>query len=111
MQAALDDYRTAPISERLRAALRFLTVFVPPGADFGEAELQALREAGVDDQGIRDLMYASFCFQNLGRWADAMGWPILDEDELAQTSQRLAQGDYSRMSAPPDVPWTGVSEG
>ncbi|MCB9743754.1 MAG: hypothetical protein H6740_14235 [Alphaproteobacteria bacterium] len=109
MKAALADWRTAPVSEPVRAALRFLTVFVPPEADFGAEDIQRLREAGIDDQGIRDLMYASFTFQNLSRWADAMDWPVHDAQALEAAGSMLWKLGYKVVSVPPDVAWRGES--
>lgn len=71
----MDDWRTAPVSPRVRAVLEFLTVFVPPHQTFGADDIAKLRDAGLSTAAIRDAMYASWCFQNLSRWMDAFGFP------------------------------------
>ena len=72
----MKDWRTAPIRDDLKAAVGFLTKFVPPEETFGPEDIQALRDAGLSSQNIKDVMYASFSFMCLSKWADAFNFPL-----------------------------------
>ena len=105
VEAVLEDFETAPVPERLRAALRFLEVFVPPDADFGAEDIDKMRAAGLSDTAIRELMMASFCFQNLSRWADANDWPIPTPRQFYLGGWTMWTIGYTTVSLPPDISW------
>ena len=75
MARVLKDWRTAPVSEKKRAALEFLTKYVPPEEDFGLEDIEKLRKAGLSEQEIKDVMYVGFSFMTMSKAADAFGWP------------------------------------
>ena len=108
--AVMDDWRTAPISEQLRAVLEFLTVFVPAGGQFGADDIQKVRDAGVSDAAIVDALYVSFCFQNVSRWADTLDWTITSERENRLLANIVWFSGYNSGSIPPDVAWKGPAE-
>ena len=76
VEQAIKDWRTAPIKPELKAAMEFLEVFVPAEKTFGAEDIQKMRDAGLSSQAIRDVMYASFSFMCLSKWADAFNFPI-----------------------------------
>ena len=53
-EAALEDFRTAKISEKLRAMLEFLQKSVVKPKDLTAVDAAKLRQAGVSDQAILD---------------------------------------------------------
>lgn len=80
MQAVLEDYRSAPISEELRATLALLEkVVTTPGAVRGE-DVERVRSAGVDDDAIEDAIHIAALFVIYNKLADALGWSMLPED-------------------------------
>ncbi|MYH72522.1 MAG: hypothetical protein F4153_08110 [Acidimicrobiia bacterium] len=101
VEAAMEDHRSAPIDPRLRAALEFLTVFVPSEATIRAEHVQALRDAGLSSQAIRDLMYASWCFMNLSKWMDAYDAPLHDERRKRWAARAIWRMPYTRASVPP----------
>ena len=80
----LEDWRTAPVSERLRAGLGFLSKYVLPEEDFGAEDIEAMRTAGLSDQEIKDVMYVGFCFMMMSKAADAFGWPPHDDSAMSE---------------------------
>jgi alkylhydroperoxidase family enzyme len=69
----LDDYRTAPIGDRLRAALAALeTLTLRPDA-FGPADVRAARACGVSDADLIDAFNVAFIFNVMDRLADTLG--------------------------------------
>jgi len=59
----LDDYRTAPIDERLRGALHFLATLDP----------QPALAAGVSREALREAVEVKAAFDLITRFADAIG--------------------------------------
>jgi alkylhydroperoxidase family enzyme len=64
----LDDYLTAPMSERLRATMNFLEKVTLLPADVGGDDIQRLHLAGVTDQAIREALLVCFLTGILDRW-------------------------------------------
>ena len=70
--AVMNDWRTAPVNERVRAALGFLEKHAVPEGEVTAADITTLRTAGLSDQAIREVMYVCFNFNILTRLADAL---------------------------------------
>jgi hypothetical protein len=58
-------------------------------------------EAGLTGEAIRVAMYASFCFQNMSRFADAFDWPLTNEEQRRFAGKFLHRMGYKRSSLPP----------
>ncbi len=70
--AALEDWRTAPVDERLRAALGYLeTVTLRPEA-LTPADARRAIDAGVSAEALREAVYVAFLFNVLDRIAGAL---------------------------------------
>jgi alkylhydroperoxidase family enzyme len=72
----LDDYRTAPIDEKLRATLAFLEKMTRDHQRLGPEDVRAVLAAGVSKQAIADAIEVAFLFNVYDRLADAMGWDV-----------------------------------
>ncbi len=86
VQAVLADWRTAPVSEALRATLGFLEILTLRPADVDTESLAPLRAAGVPDEGIEEAVRVCFVFSVLDRLADTFDFP----DPPPGGHQRLA---------------------
>lgn len=95
-----ENLAEAPISEKLRAAVEFLDVFVPPERDFGIEDIEKMRSAGLSDQEIKDVMYASWCFMCFSKWADCFGFPLHTDRQGA--AKALWVMPYTFCSVPDD---------
>lgn len=85
VNAALCDWRTAPLREQVRATLGFLEKLTLSPGDVGAADVGALRQAGISDQGIREAVYICFIFCTINRLADAFDF----EQPTEASYQRL----------------------
>jgi alkylhydroperoxidase family enzyme len=72
----LDDYRTAPIDERLRSTLGLLEKMTLEHANLGPEDVRAVLRAGVSKAAIQDALEVAFLFNVYDRLADTMGWDV-----------------------------------
>lgn len=89
MDAVLQDWRSAPISDRLRATLGYLESLTLRPTEVTAATMRELKEAGVSDRAIREATYVCFLFNVLDRLADALDFTLPSEEE-AETIGRLS---------------------
>ena len=74
MQPILDDYRSAPIDEKLRAMIGLLETFTLRPDELTPADVRRVLNAGVSREAIRDAFYVAFLFNTYDRLADTLGW-------------------------------------
>ena len=89
VQAVIADYETAPIDEKLRAALQFLVTLDPSRA----------LEAGVSKQALRDAADVKASFDLITRFADTIGavpgsLKGLSKDEVLAGGVRFYERGY-----------------
>jgi hypothetical protein len=94
IRAVLDDHRTAPISESLRATLTFLQKLCLQPDAVDAADAQRVIATGVTKAALRDAVWVCMCFGVLTRVADALGWQLQDERGLASASKMLWKRGY-----------------
>jgi alkylhydroperoxidase family enzyme len=95
MRPVLDDYRTAPIDEKLRAMLALLETFTLRPEAMGPADVRAALAAGVTREQVRDAFYVAFLFNTYDRLADTLGWELPEEGYYAKAGQFLLKKGYS----------------
>jgi uncharacterized peroxidase-related enzyme len=74
--AVLNDWHTAPISERLRAMLAFLEKLTVTPAEVGPDDIAPLKAAGINDRAVEEALYVCFLFNMIDRFADAFDFYI-----------------------------------
>jgi alkylhydroperoxidase family enzyme len=94
VQAVLDDWRTAPVEPRLRAALAFVEKLTLDPANIGPADMGPLRAQGITDDGIEDAMHACVLFNVYDRLADSLAFEIPDEHGFAMSAKMLLKRGY-----------------
>ena len=67
------DWRTAPISDRLRAILQYTERLTLEPSRMEEADVARLREAGLDDAAILNVCEVGSYFAFVNRMADGLG--------------------------------------
>lgn len=72
----LDDYTTAPIDGKVRAALGLLEKMTLNSSLLGPEDVRAAMRAGVSKGAIQDAIEVAFLFNIYDRLADAMGWDV-----------------------------------
>jgi alkylhydroperoxidase family enzyme len=90
----LEDWRTAPIDERLRGTLGFLQRLTLHPEEVGPADVEALRHAGVGDDAIRDAVYVCTLFNVIDRMADALDFAVPAPGLLAVGARYLLRIGY-----------------
>ena len=100
MEAVFNDWRTAPINEKLRATLGFLEKLAVPNGEVGPEDVKAMREAGISNQAIRDAINVCFCFNVMSRLADSFGFELHTGAVLKLASRFMYKFGYTRASVP-----------
>ena len=95
MKPVLDNYRTAPIDEKLRAMLGLLEIFTLHPEQLGPSDVRAVLDTGVTREAIRDAFYVAFLFNVYDRLADTLGWELPRQSYYAKAGQFLLKKGYS----------------
>lgn len=95
MDPILDDYRTAPIHDGLRAMLGLLEIFTLRPDALGPADVRVVLDAGVSREAIRDAYYVAFLFNTYDRLADTLGWELPEDRFYAKSGEFLLKKGYS----------------
>ena len=94
VQALLDDYTTAPISEKERALFAFLAKMISDSTSIRHADADAVREAGWSDEALYDAITVCALFQFYNNWIDATGVSDMPAFAYEMSGQRLAARGY-----------------
>lgn len=92
--AVLEDYRTAPIPERLRAMLGFLEKLTLRPAEIGPDDVAPLRAAGLTDEEIEDAIHVCANFNVINRIADSLGFDLPTRKVYAGSARMLLKSGY-----------------
>jgi alkylhydroperoxidase family enzyme len=95
MKPILDDYRTAPIDEKLRAMLGLLETFTLRPDELGAEDVRAVLATGVSKEAIRDAFYVAFLFNTYDRLADTLGWELPADAFYVKSGQFLLKRGYA----------------
>jgi alkylhydroperoxidase family enzyme len=90
----LADWRTAPVDERVAAALAMLeTMTLRPG-ELAAADMRRVLDAGVSEEGVVDALYVGFLFNTIDRIADSLGFLTVSDEQYGKGADRLLQRGY-----------------
>ena len=95
-----EDWRTAPIDERLRATLGFLEKMTLRPEELGPADAVAARAAGVADDALVDAIYVCALFNMIVRLADSLGWDVPAAEALRGRAETMLAGRYALPEEP-----------
>ncbi len=95
MKPVLDDYRTAPIDEKLRAMLGLLEVFTLRPDALTPDDVRAVMAVGVTKAAIRDAFYVAFLFNTYDRLADTLGWELPAQRYYDKAGRFLLKKGYA----------------
>ena len=95
MKPILEDYRTAPIDEKLRATLGLLEIFTLRPDRISAAAVREVLAKGVTREAVRDAFYVAFLFNTYDRLADTLGWELPDEAFYPKSGRFLLKKGYS----------------
>lgn len=95
VDACLVDYRTAPISEPLRATLTFLEKMTLRLGDLGAADARDAMDSGVSRAQLTDAAAVACVFNIITRYADALDFSIPTDAEFDQSAAMLLKRGYA----------------
>lgn len=75
----LEDWRTAPVNDRVRATLGFLQKLTLTPQEVGPGDVEPIRATGVSDAAIRDAVYVCALFNVIDRVADSLDFAVVPE--------------------------------
>ena len=88
----LADWRTAPVSDGLRATLGFLAKLTLEPDGVGPADAAAVRAAGVSEDALVDAISVCALFNMIDRIADALAFHVPPREDAV----RAAPGFFAR---------------
>ena len=88
------DFRTAPISDRLKALFEFLARVNTESSRIRREDVDAVRRAGWTDEGIFDAVTVCALFNFYNRWCDALGVHDLSAPGYQASGERIAAIGY-----------------
>jgi alkylhydroperoxidase family enzyme len=94
VQAVLDDWRSAPVEPKLRAALAFVEKLTLDPAAVGPADIAPMRALGISDAAIEDAVHACTLFNVYDRLADSLEFEIPDAHGFAMSATMLIKRGY-----------------
>ena len=94
MDAALADWRTAPLDARLKAMLGFLEKMTLAPETLSAADVQPLRGAGLSDAAIEDAIHVCALFNVYDRLADSFKFEVPDDAGFAMSATMLLKRGY-----------------
>ena len=94
IRLVLDDYRTAPIDEKLRAMLGLLETFTLRPEEMSPSLVRRVLDVGVSRDAVRDAFYVAFLFNTYDRLADTLGWELPDERYYGKAGRFLLKKGY-----------------
>ena len=100
----LDNWRTAPIHEKLRATLGFLEQVTLSPERVGPDDIALLRTAGVSEQAIEDALYVCTYFNVIDRMADALDFDVPSAEAFSKRADMLLERGYLPSIQPSGSP-------
>lgn len=100
VEAVCKNYRSAPISNKLKALIAIAEQVQIDGKRVAKETVEQARAEGATDLEIHDtvLIAAAFCMYN--RYVDGLStWQPRDENIYAQMGKRMAEEGYVRTSS------------
>ena len=89
------DWRTAPVSDGLRATLGFLETMTLRPAELAPADAELVYEAGVSHDALVDAIHVCALFNMIVRLADALGWDVPSRESFAARADAMLAGGYA----------------
>jgi alkylhydroperoxidase family enzyme len=89
------DWRTAPVTPKLRATLGFLEKLTLRPADVTREDAEAVRAAGVSDEALIDAIHVCALFSMIVRLADSLGWDVPSFESFSERADAMLASGYA----------------
>lgn len=93
-EAVVAHWRTAPLRPELLATLGFLEKLTLRPDELVPADVDAVRDAGVSTQALRDAATVCALFSMIVRLADSFGWDVPSWERLTARAPAMLEGGY-----------------
>jgi len=97
--AVLEDYRTAPISDREKALFAFIEKVNRESSRLRKEDVEEVKAAGWSEEALYDAITVCALFNFYNKWIDATGVSDMPAAAYAASGERLATFGY----VPPDT--------
>jgi len=94
VDAVLNDWKTAPIDDRLRAACGLVEKLTLEPQDFTARDIAPLRSVGLGDETIEDVIQVCALFNMYDRIADSLGFDVPDARSFDLGADNLLKRGY-----------------
>lgn len=94
VDAVLDDYASAPISNQDKALFALMEKVNRNAADVSRADVVAATSAGWSEEAVYDAITVCALFKFYNTWVDATGVEDMPAAAYAMAGQRLATRGY-----------------
>ncbi len=98
--AVLDDYRAAPIDDRLRTTLAFLEKLTLTPGEVGPEDVAPALAAGVSRRALEEAIYVATLFNVIDRLADAFDFELPRPEDGPRTAWVLTKLGYGSSIVP-----------
>ncbi len=95
VDAALVDFRVAPISESLKATLAFLEILTLRPTELTGEDARAVLHAGVSTEALMDAIAVGAIFSIIARYADALNFAVPTANEFDRAATMLLKRGYA----------------
>lgn len=109
--AVLEDHRTAPASEQLRAGLAVVEAVTVRPAEPMAALVASARACGLSNRAVEDAANVAFHFNLINRAADAFDFPMPTPRALPKIARLLDGAKRLAGGSPPSPTWTRRPDG
>jgi alkylhydroperoxidase family enzyme len=93
-QAVLNDWRSAPIDKKLRAALKLIEKLTQTPDQIESSDMDTSRAEGLSDEAIEDAIHVTVLFNIIDRIADSFGFEIPSASGFAGMAEVLLKRGY-----------------
>ncbi|MFN8580070.1 MAG: hypothetical protein U0163_03715 [Gemmatimonadaceae bacterium] len=100
VHAVLEDFRSAPISDRDKVMFAFLERMNRESHTLTQTDLDAVKAAGWSEEAIYDAITVCALFNFYNKWIDATGVSDMPAEAYAMSGERMAAGGYSSRPMP-----------
>jgi alkylhydroperoxidase family enzyme len=98
--AVLQDYRTAPISDREKALFAFIEKVNRESSRLRKEDVEDVKAAGWSEEALYDAITVCALFNFYNKWIDATGVSDMSAAAYAASGDRLATFGYVPRDAP-----------
>lgn len=92
--AALADHRAAPLPEKVRAALDLLEKVTLAPDQVTADDVRPLKALGVSRTAVEQALLVGYCFNQIARLADALGFEVVSREAFDATAAMLLSRGY-----------------